>query len=264
MSQQNIQSVVIIGAGNVAWHVARKLDEAGIHILQIVSRSLSSSKPLADAVHAQYAGNLHSVNRNADAYIISVSDDAISKVIRDVEFDDHIAIHTAGSVTVEVFQPFARHYGILYPLQTFTKGRDVEFREVPFLIEASDPDTLSGIRKLAGLLSDHVVETSDMERCRIHLAAVFACNFTNHMFAVAEMILKQAGLSYELLKPLMRETLKKAMEGSPADVQTGPAIRGNFEVMDRHIAMLERDPELQELYRLISKNIASAEKKTKH
>lgn len=256
MDQQEIKSAVIIGAGNVAWNVARKLYKGGIRILQVISRNLSTSRPLADSVNAKCTDNLHSVCTDADAYIISVSDESVPDIIRQVDFADHIAVHTAGSVSMDVFKPFAKHYGILYPLQTFTRGREIELKEVPFFIEASDPVTLGRIRKLTGLLSDHVVEASSDKRRLVHLAGVFACNFTNHMYAVAEMIMQQAGLDYELLKPLMQETLIKAIQESPAKVQTGPAIRGNKEVMNRHLAMLEKDPELQELYRLISKNIA--------
>ncbi len=257
MDQLEIQSAVIIGAGNVAWNVARKLNKAGIRILQVVSRNLSTSRPLADSVKAKYADNLHSVCTDADAYIISVSDDSIPDVIRQVDFGDHIAVHTAGSVSIDVFQPFVKHYGVLYPLQTFTKGREIELKEVPLFIEASDFAALSRIRKLAGLLSNHVVEANSEKRRLAHLAAVFACNFTNHMYAIAEMIMQQAGFDYELLKPLLQETLSKAIHDSPDKVQTGPAIRGNTRIMNRHLAMLEKDPELQELYRLISMNIAS-------
>lgn len=257
MDQLEIQSAVIIGAGNVAWNVARKLNKAGIRILQVVSRNLSTSRPLADSVKAKCTDNLHSVCTNADAYIISVSDDSITDVIRQVDFGNRIAVHTAGSVSIDVFQSFAKHYGVLYPLQTFTKGREIELKEVPLFIEASDSATLDRIRKLAVLLSDRVIETSSDKRRLAHLAAVFACNFTNHMYVVAEMIMQQAGFDYELLKPLVKETLIKTIQESPAKIQTGPAIRGNTKVMNHHLSMLEKDPELQELYRLISKNIVS-------
>ncbi|MBN1159578.1 MAG: DUF2520 domain-containing protein [Bacteroidales bacterium] len=253
-----IQSVVLIGAGNVAWHLGRKLSGAGIRILQVAGRSIRSAKFLADELHTGYAGELQAIRPDADAYVISVSDDSISEVIQQTDFGDHIAMHTAGSVPADVFKDRVKHYGVLYPLQTFTKGRDVRFNEIPLLIEASDPATLKRISGLAGLLSDHVIITDSLRRRQIHLAAVFACNFTNRMYALAEKILRREGLDFDLLKPLIRETLNKAVELSPLKAQTGPAVRGNTEIIELHLSMLGHDPELRKLYKMISKNIADA------
>ena len=169
-------------------------------------------------------------------------------------------MHTAGSVSIDVFKGFAQHYGILYPLQTFTKNRDLNFDKIPLLIEAGDQNTLDRMREFALRLSGIVLETDSDQRKQIHLAAVFACNFTNHMLAISEYLLQKNGLPYELLKPLINETFSKAVMMSPHAAQTGPAVRGNTAVLNKHLAMLEDDPDLYELYRIVSRSIGRKDK----
>jgi predicted short-subunit dehydrogenase-like oxidoreductase (DUF2520 family) len=255
MPSGNIQRVVLIGAGNVAWHLGHALSASGIRILQVISRSLSSCRELAGKTEAMATNDIRMLDREADAYILAIPDDVLPSVLSQAVFGTGILLHTAGSVSLEVLKPHADHFGVLYPLQTFTKGRKLEFSTIPLLIEASDPDALNSLKALANKLSYHVSEADSATRCMLHVAAVFACNFSNHMFAAAEKLLKQHNQSLKLLEPLMRETLLKALEITPGKAQTGPALRGDRKVIMKHLEQLHQHPELQEMYRVISNSI---------
>ncbi|MFR4026322.1 MAG: DUF2520 domain-containing protein [Alistipes indistinctus] len=151
---------------------------------------------------------------------------------------------------------------MFYPLQTFTAGRRIDFRQVPLLIEGEHPDTAAALRLLASELSDSVYEVSEQQRAQLHLAAVFACNFTNHMYAIAQELLAEKGLPPQLIGPLISETAAKAL-GCPsaAAVQTGPARRGDRQTQQKHLGLLEGHPQLQELYQKISTEIWETSKK---
>ena len=198
----------------------------------------------------------------ADIYLISVSDTQIGAVAENLDFGNAIVAHTAGSVSLNVLSDRLSHRGVFYPLQTFTAGRRIDFRQVPLLIEGEHPDTAAALRLLASELSDSVYEVSEQQRAQLHLAAVFACNFTNHMYAIAQELLAEKGLPPQLIGPLISETAAKAL-GSPsaAAVQTGPARRGDRQTQQKHLGLLEGHPQLQELYQKISTEIWETSKK---
>ncbi|MFQ9503588.1 MAG: Rossmann-like and DUF2520 domain-containing protein [Alistipes indistinctus] len=198
----------------------------------------------------------------ADIYLISVSDTQIGAIAENLDFGNAIVAHTAGSVSLNVLPDRLSHRGVFYPLQTFTAGRRIDFRQVPLLIEGEHPDTAAALRLLASELSDSVYEVSEQQRAQLHLAAVFACNFTNHMYAIAQELLAEKGLPPQLIGPLISETAAKAL-GSPsaAAVQTGPARRGDRQTQQKHLGLLEGHPQLQELYQKISTEIWETSKK---
>ena len=251
----HIQSIVIIGAGNVAWHLGRALQARKIKILQVLGRRIEPAKELAGVLKADYALDFERININADLYIIAVSDDAIVEIINKLYLQSQLVVHTAGSIPVSVFKERFENYGVFYPLQTFTKGREIHFEKVPVCIEANEQDNMNKLVQLAKLISQTVLIMDSEKRAKLHLAAVFACNFTNYMYSIADGILKKQGIDFSILHPLIIETALKAAEMKPAEAQTGPAIRNNRILMDKQMRMLEYDPAAREIYDILSDNI---------
>lgn len=254
----NRQSIVFIGAGNVATHLAPAMERAGVGtIRQVYSRTLGSAAALCTHLsEAEPVSSVDDIVRDADIYVVSLVDDAVAGIVSRLK--GHVApsslwLHTSGSLPKESLEGLSDSYGVFYPLQTFSKGVDVNMAEVPMFIEGNTPEVTERIRSMAASVSSTVHYADSELRRRMHIAAVFACNFTNYMFTVADDLLRVDGLTLEVLHPLLRETVRKAMDGSPAEGQTGPAVRGDRAVMDKHISMLP--PDLASLYSQISEAI---------
>ncbi len=248
--------IVMIGAGNVAFHYAGALYAAGFNIVQVYSRTSRSSEQLAGKVDALPITNVQDIDLASDVLIFALNDTILAETIERVNFSGQLALHTSGSIPIEVFHGKAEYYGALYPLQTLTKNRTVNMKEVPLLIEANSSKDLSNLKTLAKAISSRVVIADSLQRRQIHLAAVFASNFVNHMYVVADYLMKKSGFSYQLLKPLILETALKALElNNPLAAQTGPAFRSNKEIIDKHREMLVNDEDLQRIYVLISDHI---------
>jgi predicted short-subunit dehydrogenase-like oxidoreductase (DUF2520 family) len=253
---KEIRTAVIIGAGNVAWHLGHCLVGNGIKVTQIFNRSSATGEILAESLDASFISKSDEIDRSADIHIIAISDDAISQFLESGYFKGlNLIVHTAGSVSAEVFSGRAKNYGVIYPLQTFTKERPVDFMQVPLLIEANNISGITMIEDLARKLSLKVYHVNSEIRMHIHLAAVIASNFTNHLFSITEQLLNQEHLSFALLKPLIEETVAKAFDLSPLKAQTGPAIRHNHEVMGKHKLLLRQSPQLLQIYEVMSHNI---------
>ena len=247
--------ITLVGAGNVAWHMGKALSQKGYVIKQVLDRTASSSEQLAEELKAESSGTLENAMAPTDACLICVTDDAIASVIERIKPGDCLLMHTAGSVPLDVFRNITANYGVLYPLQTFTKGRQLDYSQIPFLIEANTPENLDLINHIASSVSHRVVKADSTQRLFIHLAAIFASNFSNHMYTLAEKLAVEYNMPFDLLKPLITETAAKAMDMSPQKAQTGPAVRGNTRVIEKHLEMLKDHPRLQEMYRIISKDI---------
>lgn len=231
---------------------------AGYRIVQVYSRTADAARALAEPLGIAYTDNLDAVSTEAHIYIACVADEALPAIAARVACvdDGKIFLHTAGSVSMDVWRNAgAGHYGILYPLQTFSKERAVDMRQVSLFVEASDEATLEATELLARSLSDKVYRADSAVRARLHIAAVFACNFTNAMYGVAHQLLGKHQLPFDVLLPLIDETAAKVHTLTPHEAQTGPAVRGDREVMQRHMAALEQTPELQSLYEQISRLI---------
>jgi predicted short-subunit dehydrogenase-like oxidoreductase (DUF2520 family) len=258
---QDIQQISILGAGNVAWHIGSALCENGLKILQVYNRTPSVGKNLATSLNAHYISSIEELD-SADLYIIAVSDDVIGEIAANAYFKKctGIVVHTAGSVNMDVFKGNPVNYGVFYPFQSFTKGTLVDFRSVPMLIEGNTDKNAESLTKLASLLSERVYYLNSDQRLMLHLAAVIGANFSNHLLSLCEKILKGSNLTLDLLQPLLSETLSKAMRISPEKAQTGPAIRGNIKIIDKHLAMLEDYPEIREIYRIMSESIMRSSK----
>jgi len=255
MPHPDIRTVVLMGAGNLAWHFGHWLASAGVKVVQVFSRTPHAGEGLAVELKTGYTNRLDLLVSDADLYLLAVSDDAIPSLIRQAEFGRRFVIHAAGSVPMEVFSGKLKNYGVLYPLQTFTRGKNLDLNEIPLFIEANNTKNLDKLGILAHKLSRRVYKVDSEKRAYLHLAAVIASNFTNHMLAVTDHLLKERNLSFELLKPLITETISKALQMPPLQAQTGPAVRGNLQVMEKHMAILDSHPEIRELYRVISESI---------
>jgi predicted short-subunit dehydrogenase-like oxidoreductase (DUF2520 family) len=248
-------NLAFIGAGNVAWHMGHEFVRNGAIVKQVISHTVSSAHKLAIALGASYSNNLTDLIPDIHICIISISDDFLGEVIENTRFGNSLVLHTAGSIPMEIFKGHAKNYGVFYPFQTITKGRELNWKKIPLLIEASNNKNLLKTRELGTLISDYVLEIDSLTRMNLHLAAVFACNFSNHMYALAEKLMIEQGLGFDILIPLISETAAKVLKIKPAKAQTGPAIRDNRSIMDKHLRMLDPHPEMKEIYRLISESI---------
>jgi len=248
--------IVLIGAGNVATHLGMALKKAKHDIIQVYSRSATSAKTLSRILKCQPCADIKSILPSADLYIIAISDHAIKGFTRSFGIKNKVIVHTSGSVAMNVFGKKFSSHGVIYPLQTFSKERKIIFNEVPLLIEGNNAKSISAITSVAESISGFVFPMSSADRKIVHLAAVIANNFTNHLFVLAERILKKKNLPFPLLGPLIHETVIKAIKLTPGDAQTGPAKRGDSEIIEAHLKMLKGDPALEKIYKLLSENIA--------
>ncbi|MFI3303911.1 MAG: Rossmann-like and DUF2520 domain-containing protein [Rikenellaceae bacterium] len=245
--------VTIIGSGNVAEALAIALSGCDGEVLQLVEVAGRNEERLVQI--SQITGCRTSNIENlaeADIYILSVSDDTIENLAHSlIRPAESLLVHTAGSV------PMGELDGVIYPMQSFTKGRRVNFREVPLFIEGDSPV----IAAVANAISSNVIEMSSERRKTLHLAAVFACNFTNAMLTATHEILSQEDIPYDLYRPLVEETISKAFTSTPHEAQTGAARRGDMKIQSRHVEMLRHDENLTQIYKIISKYIWETSKK---
>ena len=252
--------IVMIGAGNVATHLASALQNCGYNIVQVFSRTEASAKLLANKLQCSFTNSEDCIQQNADLYLYSVSDNALESVIRAFHYPKGIHIHTAGSIHMDIFRNYTENYGVLYPMQTFSKQKAVDFNSVPIFTEANNADNLEIINSIARKLSEKVYPISSEQRIKLHIAAVFACNFSNHCFRVAHEILEENQLPFYLMLPLIDETVEKLKHLTPEQAQTGPAVRNDQNVLEKHLKALENHPEKQELYRILSTSISDKNK----
>jgi predicted short-subunit dehydrogenase-like oxidoreductase (DUF2520 family) len=248
--------IVMIGSGNLATQLSLAFKSAGKTIVQVFSRTEEHAKELADKIGCNYTTRIEEIRQDADVYIFSVKDDALGSLLVSVchERPNGLFLHTAGSMPMAIFKCHATRYGVLYPMQTFSKTRNVNFREIPCFIEGSDEDVLAEIRLMAASISNHVVDCDSEKRKKMHLAAVLACNLTNHCYRLAERLLESEQIDFQLFFPLIEETARKVKDMSPKDAQTGPMVRYDQNVMQMQMSMLS-DERTREIYRLMAESI---------
>ncbi len=246
--------VVFIGAGNLATQLSKRMCSKGFDILQVYSYTRQSADKLAHELGCDWTTNLKEVRPDADMYVFAVKDAVLKDTIAQLEPNDGVWVHTAGSILKDVFEGYSEKYGVFYPLQTFSKERDVDFDRIPFFIESNSRKVTDYLLEQASKLSHKVFEADSDQRKQLHLAAVFACNFTNHMYAISQQILQDNNLHFDSIAPLIEETAKKVQEISARQAQTGPAVRYDQNVMNNQIEMLN-DETLKDIYRLVSKSI---------
>lgn len=250
--------IAILGAGNVAWHLAPALEDAGHEITEVYARSLEKAAQITERVYsAEPKDDLDFSESKAQIFILAVKDSALAELADEVILPEgSILVHTSGTMSLDSLgYSSASFTGILYPLQSFTKGRKMDMEEVPFLIEAEDEETLQKLKKLAKSISPLVYQIRTKDRKAIHVAAVFASNFTNHMLRISEEIMRRQGLDFEMLKPLIIETISKSLQIGAKNAQTGPAIREDYETLEDHHHFLSFNDSIAEIYKLISQDI---------
>ena len=269
--------IVLIGAGNLATHLGKALHAAGHDMVQVFSRTMQSAETLASLLDAEPLTDIAQVRDDADVYIFSVKDSALLQLVaqlcrheadglvedgavnalRKAKKGEHerVFLHTAGSMPMSVFKGMAQHYGVLYPMQTFSKQREVDFSIIPCFVEANDEFAQKQIEGLAREISGRVYELSSEDRKYLHLSAVFACNFANHCYAISQELLEEHGIPFDVMLPLINETAAKVHEMRPKDAQTGPAVRYDENVIGKQSKLLENHPHFKKVYDSMSKSI---------
>lgn len=269
--------IVLIGAGNLATHLGKALHAAGHDMVQVFSRTMQSAETLASLLDAEPLTDIAQVRDDADVYIFSVKDSALVQLVaqlcrheadglvedgavnalRKAKKGEHerVFLHTAGSMPMSVFKGMAQHYGVLYPMQTFSKQREVDFSIIPCFVEANDEFAQKQIEGMAREISGRVYELSSEDRKYLHLSAVFACNFANHCYAISQELLEEHGIPFDVMLPLINETAAKVHEMKPKDAQTGPAVRYDENVIGKQSKLLENHPHFKKVYDSMSKSI---------
>jgi predicted short-subunit dehydrogenase-like oxidoreductase (DUF2520 family) len=249
--RNEINKIIFVGSGNVATRLACEFQKAGKEIIQLVGRTESSTKKLAQKLKVDYTTNFSKIKDDADLYVLSITDDALFKVVENIDFKSQLIVHTSGTTSVDVLKRFD-NYGVFYPLQTFSAKKQISFQNIPICIEGNSQDSIEKLQKLGGLISDNVQFINSEQRKILHIGAVIVNNFTNYLYAISEDILKDYDLSFKILKPLIAETAGKLETQSPFEAQTGPARRNDQEVIKNHLDILDQYPEYKKIYQLIS------------
>lgn len=238
-------------------NVGRALMGAGHDVIQVYSRTMESARRVAAVAGGAPLTDISSLSANADVYIVALKDSVLADIVPLVckGREQKIFLHTAGSVSMDLFKGMALHYGVLYPMQTFSVDREADFSSIPFFIEGNDELTRNAVAGLASSLSEKVFMISSEQRKYLHLAAVFSSNFVNHCYTIAYDILSRHGLPFEVMLPLIDETARKVHDMSPSDAQTGPAVRYDENVMRSHGLMLRDNPLVKDIYDRMSLSI---------
>jgi predicted short-subunit dehydrogenase-like oxidoreductase (DUF2520 family) len=247
--------IVFIGAGNLAGCVSMEMQRAGMKVAQICSRTPEHAQALAKKLNCPWTSVFGEVIADADIYIFAIKDSALAETLPLIKPNGGLWVHTAGSVPMDVFKGYAARYGVFYPLQTFTKARKVMLDGTPIFLEVSNPKDMKMLKQIAIALSGNAQEADSQKRQHIHLAAVFACNFSNHMYTLAAKLLAEQGIDYNVLLPLIAETAGKIVDMTPQQAQTGPATRNDRSVISKQLEMLGAEPGMQTIYKLISQSI---------
>lgn len=250
--------IVLIGAGKLAWHLGPALQQSGAEILQVYSRTLAHAEKLGARMSVKACNQIHQLVPEADLYILAVADQAIQSVAQQINSECGIQqnlVHTSGATPESVFQGLAVSFGVFYPLQSFSKEVEVDFTKVPFCLSANRPELGSKLHSLASRLSPLVYQLNDDQRAQLHLSAVFANNFVNHLIGISHALLEEASIPRAILQNIIRSTVIQLESGDAKALQTGPAIRKDTDTLKRHEAQLATQPEILELYQKLSKHI---------
>jgi predicted short-subunit dehydrogenase-like oxidoreductase (DUF2520 family) len=246
-----MKNIILVGSGNVATHLGIALQNCNYKIVQVYSRNIENAKKLAQKLNTNFTNDLTQL-KTADLIIVSVNDDAISTVLSKLE--NTAIVHTSGSVGMDVFEPNFSDFGVFYPLQTFNKDIELTISEIPFCIEGSSKAFEKELIEIAKNLSSNVITMNSTQRKQLHIAAVFACNFSNQMFSIADDLLAEKDINFKILLPLIKQTIAKLNTNKPKAVQTGPAQRKDLQTIKNQINLLE-DDDLRNMYKLSTNQI---------
>jgi predicted short-subunit dehydrogenase-like oxidoreductase (DUF2520 family) len=250
-----LMNIVIIGSGNVAAVLGRKFVAAGHQIVQILSRNAKAASDLAYEWNTESANYSSLINREADVYIIAVADDAIENIAGDLRLPGKIVAHTAAAVKMDALKDVTDNYGVFYPLQSLRKEQE-QIPEIPIYIEGINEQTNHTLNKLARSIYNEACFNADFDkRTKLHIAAVLVNNFSNHIFSLAEAYCKKEGIEFRELLPLIDNTFYRLHDAAPSTLQTGPAVRGDMETINKHRVLLNKHPQLLKLYEFLTESI---------
>jgi len=250
------KKIVLIGSGNLAFHLAALLVKKGHEIIQFAGRNPQTTAELGMKYFTSHTTNLKQLNMSADIYIICVNDSEIANVAKELKLKDKLVLHTSGTSNISLLKNASSKTGVLYPLQTFSKNSKVKWGKTPILIEGNTMEAGNELKAFVSTLSKKIVPLTSAQRLKFHLAAVMACNFSNHLYALSKDFLSKEKVNhFELLLPLINQTVKKIKKIDPAEAQTGPAVRGDKNTIDAHLKLLEKYPESKKLYALFTQSI---------
>lgn len=247
--------ISIIGAGNVATHLGQRFFDCKINVVNVFSRDFSKAEQLAERIEATPINDLSDLSDDADIFIVAVKDDAINEVAEQMFIKNKLVVHTSGATPSTVFKKAFERYGIFYPLQTFSVGQPVDFETLPICVDANSAKDLKLLEDLGKLICPNIYRIDDKERAILHVCAVMVNNFTNHLYTIANDILDHENISMNILKPLIQETVNKIQNNPPKEMQTGPAIRKDSQTIEKHLDFLEKYPNYQMIYKMMSESI---------
>jgi predicted short-subunit dehydrogenase-like oxidoreductase (DUF2520 family) len=243
--------VTLIGSGNIATVLGKKIMESGHTIVQVYSRNTGHAKTLANELSAEAVDK---IDDKADMYIVAVADDALQNISSWMKPVNGFVVHTAGSVSIDVLKDVSPNYGVLWPLQSVRK-ETLNTPVLPILIDANNPWNKMKLKGFAQSFADSVTEANDEERRKLHLAAVITNNFSNYIFSLTEKYCIDEGVDFKLMIPLLAETVSRMQDHSPSDLQTGPAVRNDASTIEKHRGLLENYPDLLEVYEFFTERI---------
>ncbi len=256
------QTIGIVGSGNVGIHLARAFSSLPKNEVSLVARSDKNHQYLDRLDHLRILESIEELSEDLSFLILAVNDRGIKTLAQKLSFKNTLLLHTSGSVSIDdLSENRAANYGVIYPLQSFSLKRTLNYSEIPFLTEADTEENHNKIKNLVSDLGAKNVKVNSINRKKIHLSAVIVNNFVNHLYARGAEYLSSDKLPFELLLPLIRETTARLDDLEPSKLQTGPAVRYDVSVINEHLEMLSEEPELQELYRVISNSIVNLHKK---
>ena len=244
--------IVLIGAGNVAWHLGKELQKNDQEIVQVYNRSVEPALVLSRRLKCDFTTRYDEIYTKADLYILAVKDSAIKIVSKELKLNNKLVVHTSGAINQMCIKQDRK--GVFYPLQTFSKEKKLNFKTIPFCVEAAKSEDYNTLMRLATLLSPLVYNINSHQRKVLHVAAVFACNFSNLMYMMADDILQKENIPLDILKPLIKETASKIKNHSPSKVQTGPAVRKDKSTLKTHLDYLEKG-NLFDVYQILTETI---------
>lgn len=250
-----MKSVVILGAGNVAFHLTRALIQNTVNVRQIFNRTLEKAASVGEANKVNYTDKISELEK-ADLYIIATSDSSIEELSHYIPYDDTLVVHTSGSLGTKVLKGDYRK-GVFYPFQTFTRKKEImRYDDIPVFVEADNKEDEESLFTLARKVSNEVHKADHAKRLKIHMSGVWVSNFVNHLYYIGSEICKDADMPFDVLRPLIEETALKVRESmEPYEAQTGPARRNDNIIIEKHLEILEKDSRLQQLYRLLTDSI---------
>ena len=250
-----IQKIILIGSGNVATHLGRKIQDSNYDIIQVISKKKDSAKKLADDINTSFSNKISNI-MPADLIILAIKDEEIERIIP--QLPDNPIVHTSGSIPIKVFEEKFTNYGVIYPVQTFNKNIKIKY-DIPFCIEANNKNFEKELIKIIQKISSNICIMNSADRKILHIAAVFACNFSNHMYTIANNLLDKQGIPFSMLLPLIQQTGNKLKYNTPNNLQTGPAKRQDIKIIKTHMELLKDNEKLKEIYNLISNHIIENE-----